>query len=199
MRGQCGVCVFVGGEGFCLLPALVCVKLQEGDSWRSPRAHLWGRPTLRSSFWPWTGSHSSLEEQSRVTFLLGAVLFLLLCIFLSPAPLSLFHYSFMFLTLCASFFFLLSLSFLSSQAPRIHLSADSPRSREQNPLFSFSHLASLLYLSYKYWLYNYQSIISEHRLGKDTVAAKMNFRVSLVGDIFLHLSGEESAETQELS
>lgn len=31
------------------------------------------------------------------------------------------------------------------------------------------------------------------------MAAKMNFRVSLVGDAFLHLSGKESTETEELS
>lgn len=126
-------------------------------------------------------------------------MFLLLCIFLSPAPLSvpsLFHVPY---SLCIFPFFIIPFfPFL----PGSQKTSSCRFSQKQGAKPAFLVLSTLpLYCIYHT---NTGCVITRAlslntQIRKDTVAAKMNFRVSLVGDVFLHLSGEESTETEELS
>lgn len=89
-----------------------------------------------------------------------AVLFLVLCIFLFLQPL--FHYTFMFLTLCTSFFFYYPFLSFTLGLPEYIQFQIQPEAVSKTRFSCSYHLASLLYLSYKYQLYNCQSIISKH-------------------------------------
>lgn len=155
----------------------VCVRLQEGDSCAGSRVEVTGHISQGSVgakteefilALPWGARSSPGRRRVGVTFQKCSVPSVRRCCSVSLAvpfclsPASLFHYPFMFLTLCTSFFFYYPFLSFTLSLPEYIQFQILPETVSKTRFSCSYHLASLLYLSYKYWLYNYQSIISKH-------------------------------------